>query len=266
MKEIIWIHVPKQYKDKLVLFNKFYSYDYAGDIAFRLINSTKHYHNMIDFIEQENINYEVFRREFVFSKLDIERSNILRLVIDGQAKDSSFCGDNNDVCSCCSYKMPIAIKCKLQVDLVNIKKYDISMTYSGEDEIIISKRLKEILIENNVDDIEFHPVYDLRDSAKVISDYYHLILHVGIGEVIEPTITVKDNKCPCCGHYDELLIQSPLCFKDETWNRNDMCYTKEWFGNMPNQTKEIIISQRLYKILLEHKVKGFSVHPAFLVD
>ncbi|MEQ8156581.1 MAG: hypothetical protein ABRQ25_17165 [Clostridiaceae bacterium] len=91
-------------------------------------------------------------------------------------------------------------------------------------------------------------------------------MKVGIGEVIEPSIVRKKNLCSECGIYEEYLCQTPLYFKKKTWEALDICYTKNWFGGHPTYDKGIIISNRLYKVLVENKIKYVYFEPAYLVE
>ncbi|MFB5197416.1 hypothetical protein ACE198_21330 [Neobacillus sp. KR4-4] len=135
----------------------------------------------------------------------------------------------------------------------------------GDIEIIVSKRLKNILISENVTGIKFSSIYDI-DTHEVIKDFYHLQLEIGIGEVVEPSIVEIEKKCNKCGFYGKFLCQTPLYFEKDSWKELDMYFTLNWFGSPPiTQGKWVIISQRLYRILIENNIKYIDVQPAFLI-
>jgi len=272
MKEKVWIHIPKNFQRYLQPWIGYFSYetedeDLGRSVAYSFITNNKKYENLIDLLKKQNIRYFIFRREYLFSKTEIENSEILKLKVFANAKNSYSSDHEGNICSACGEKVQKLYRHKLHVDYKNIRKYDISVTYSGDTEIIISDKVKDLMIKEKISGIEFYPVFQLGSENQVINNFFHLKLSEGIGEVVEPSIVDRtEKKCSQCGFYKKFLCQTPLYFKRETWKQDDICYTLNWFGSPPYaQGKWVIISQRLYRILKDNKINFFSVEPSFFI-
>lgn len=270
MKEKQWIHVKKKFGELIGNFNKYYSYstfdEELGEVnAYVLLANSSEHNEFISLLNKEGFEFIIFRREYTFTKKEKENAEILKLHVGADGKDSFSPKHDGFICDNCNKHVQYLQIGELFVKYKNIKKYDICVTYMGDTEIIISERLKNILISENVTGIKFSSIYDI-DTHEVIKDFYHLQLEIGIGEVIEPAIVEKDKKCKECGFYGKFLCQTPLYFEKGTWKELDMSFTYNWFGSPPiTQGKWVIISQRLYRILKENNIKHIDVQPAFLV-
>lgn len=272
MKEKIWLHISQKNFMELNNWKSYHSYDTydsnIGDVsAVSLFTESNDFKELIKVLENRNISFEVFRREYTFTKKEIVNAEILKLIVDGNAQNSFSPDHDGYTCPVCREKVQFKQVNNLQVDYKVIKKYDISTTYMGHTEIIVSERVKNILIKEQITGIRFVPVYQIGKVEEIIPEFHHLMLEEGIGEVVEPSIVDKDIRCSKCGFYKKFLCQTPLNFKRNTWNNKDICFTENWFGAPPlSQGKWVIISKRLYSILKENKIKAFSVEPAFFID
>lgn len=272
MKEKLWINISKNYVEELDIWKSYYSYEsYDNKIGavstYSLLSESSDFKSLFEFLTEKKIPYDIIRREYSFTKKEVGNAEILKLIVDGNAQNSFSSDHDGYICSFCGEKVQLAHINNLHVDYKAIKKYDISATYMGNTEIIVSKRLRNILVSNNVTGIQFFPVYQIGKSKEIIPTFYHLVLEEGTGQVIEPSIVDKDVRCSKCGFYKKFLCQTPLNFKRNTWNGKDICLTENWFGSPPmSQGKWVIISKRLYYILMENKIKSFSIEPAFLID
>ncbi|MFX0549447.1 hypothetical protein ACOAKC_08920 [Hathewaya histolytica] len=66
--------------------------------------------------------------------------------------------------------------------------------------------------------------------------------------------------------YEHFLCKTLLNFNRETWRGLDICYTKNWFGSSPNKFKRLIVSNKLYKVLVENNIKNVYFQPSYFVD
>ncbi|CAM3055316.1 hypothetical protein HAHI6034_01100 [Hathewaya histolytica] len=139
-------------------------------------------------------------------------------------------------------------------------------TYVGGIETIVSEKVKLLFEKENVSGVEYEPIYQMGKENKIVNGFYHLILHEGIGEIIEPSIIEKGQLCHECGEYEYFLCKTLLNFNRETWKELDICYTQNWFGGSLSKFKDIIISNKLYKILVENNIKNVYFQPAYFVD
>lgn len=158
------------------------------------------------------------------------------------------------------------------------------------DEVLINARLKNILKENNISGYNTLPVFRPKrihrsgDDVTVINGYgiessiwYQLQVVSTAGPIIQPKtqfgpsyIQLKPSTSGVYQYKDEGLISSPklgssLYFSRKDFPKTDMVRTKELrIASMPHPY--ILITQKLYRILIENNIKGFDVKPAFFVD
>ncbi|MEQ8156580.1 MAG: hypothetical protein ABRQ25_17160 [Clostridiaceae bacterium] len=154
MKEKVWINIPAKYKDKLSQWVDFFGYDSEDEngklVVYRFLTDSKEYEQITYFLQQKNINFYIFRREYAFTKKEKDNAQILRLRIDDDAKDSCYLEDDMHRCSKCNRLIPQVQRKELHVDYKKIKKYDFMVTYEGTVETIVSDKVRQILLRENI--------------------------------------------------------------------------------------------------------------------
>jgi hypothetical protein len=278
MKETIWIYLAREYEKQLEDWRSYNAYytensDWGELVAFRFITSEIGYKTFTGYLNQNNIEHFVFRREYSFTKSEKAKAEILELIVDGVADNSDSPESFYYDCKVCGRKVKKLSRGSVHANYKYIKKYDLTESYAPNGaEIFVSERLREVFIKEDITGASFQPVYDIRTN-KQIEGFYNIILREGIGEIIPPSIVDIGNKCQGCGLYDKFSVKGLLYFSRKTWDGLDICYTSNWLGysykrkdSYNPESKSIIISQRLYRILNTYKIKLFSVRPAFFVD
>ena len=270
MKEKVWIYIPETYKEMLDEWQKYYSYNTEDDengklVAYSLHTDSKDYKNLTEFLNENNIYNYIFRRVYNFSKKELRNSENLWFWTDDDAKESYTIGSNDNTCDKCKNKTLSIERGRLYIDYKRIKKYDIMSTYSGDIETIVSEKIKCLFEKESISGVEFKPVYQMGKDSEVIDGFYHLILQEGIGEVVEPSIIEKGQLCSKCGEYDYFICKTLLNFNRKTWKGFDICYTKDCFGGSP-KFKNLIISNKLYRVLVENNIKNVYFQPAYFID
>ena len=156
-------------------------------------------------------------------------------------------------------------------------------------EDLVSERTRQIVGDAGVTGVEFRPVEHARPSRPVKRKYFQLVVH----NVIEPLLAPRPiwtKRCPGCGReYDpqDKGIEQPdpwteishhwyqgpwseLHFPRSAYQGWDLMRTAETFGGPTSpsapapKTPKRLISQRLYRLLREHKITGYRVQPAHL--
>lgn len=274
MVEKVWIHIPKSYYHCLGNWNNFFSYELKDDgvdiVAYNFDTSTKDYIEFVSMLKQQEIKSNIFRREYSFTTREKEQAEILELIIDGDANDSDSIDSIYYDCEICGNKIRKVNRSNVLVDYKHIKKYDISISNPPNSEIFVSDKFREILHNENLSGARFSSIYQLNRQQQEIKDFYNLHLEVGIGEVIDPTIVEKGQLCKACGFYTKFLKKGLLFFSRKEWKGIDICFTKDTFGSIwANRyvgSRQIIISNRMYQVLKQNKLKSFSVRPTFFID
>lgn len=271
MIEKLRIHVPEKYEKDLVSWKSSsisYNPMFGTVVAYDFIGETQEYSEFLLKVDSLTIPYDIFFREYSFTKKEKESAEALQLIIDGNADSSDSEESLFVTCNICGKKIRRMFRERVYVNKKYIQKYDLLISHPPNSEIFISEKLKEILEENNIIGYSTSTVYD-KKTKQEIEGYYNLQLGIGIGEIVQPTFVERGTKCSHCDTYDINLRKGLLYFEKNTWLNHDICYTKEIFGtsdaSRSSAGREIIISQRLYWLLTANKIKLFSVEPIFLV-
>jgi hypothetical protein len=266
MKCIQYIHVSKSYENELLDWKGFISYEsedvkLGKVIAFKLIEDTEKYNQLIKYLNIHKIEYLIFRKDYKFNKKDIENAQIYYLHLYKSIEQYYDDFTERESCMKCHKKIKTFRK-KVYLDKKIITRFDIFTHYFGREEIIVSEKLKNIFEKEKVAGASFEPFLGENEG------YYHLKLEETKMDLAEQSFSVKDGYCEVCKRHDTLLIYPLLYFNKNLYDNLDIFYTKEWLGDgKSEQGKVIIISKKLYMILKQNSISNaeWSVHPAFLI-
>jgi len=163
---------------------------------------------------------------------------------------------------------------ELILDLNTVPKYvDIARTISNE--IIISQELVNFFTYNNVTGYKFMPVFHKTPNYRK-KNWFQLVnlSFVTVSPEIktgnDPFDEDEDNEYRCkIGHTVGLNLLSELSIQRDSWDGNDIVATKELFGvnrGLLRTYSLLMVSQRLYRLLMEGKFKGFTVEVVKVVS
>jgi len=270
LKEKVWVNIPMNYREMLSDWSQFFVYESEDEengklVVYSFYTNTKEYCHFDQFLKENTIKHYIFRRVYTFTKREKDNAEILWFWTDDDAKESFTPEPIYHLCEACGKKIPNLDRHRLHVDYNKIKKVDFMSTYQGDTETIVSERIKQLFEQEGITGVGFDPIYQIGKENQVIEAFYHLILQEGIGDVVEPSEIIKKGFCPVCGRYDESTFQTTLNFNRNTWKGLDICYTKNWFGGPP-KFKLLIITNKLYKVLEQNKIKYVYFQPAYFVD
>jgi hypothetical protein len=209
-----------------------------------------------------------------YSEPELEQAEILRLLIPSHFES---CGEEcgtiyETVCERCNWGRQVS---DLILDLRRVpQRKDISETIAWV-EWVVSSTFAHIFTENRLTGAEFRPIYDFRNPSTRSDKWRQLWITGTIGRVAEKTKLGMDPfndsevswRCPL-GHSVVTQFLSETYFHRETWEGSDIAVTSSLFGqgqNVMRPTPLIIISQRLYRVIRQAQLKGFSYEIAHLV-
>jgi len=144
----------------------------------------------------------------------------------------------------------------LIIDKTKMGKKDIAKTYTSE--VIISGRLAQLFQEAQLEGYELRPVHHHSDRLRDEPVLYQLLVTHTLPSVIPPT---QVRTCSDCGRAGlELFAELYYHRQDlERTGTKDFNQTREWYH-------WIIISQKVYRLLLEHKIRNFKVEVVRVID
>ncbi len=156
------------------------------------------------------------------------------------------------------------------------KSKDIVLMYA-EDEMIISDRLATILRENQITGFKLRPVRDSKiRRRKELPKWWQLIAASEVGrpapltrygdDPFYPDVNLEE-ACPC-GRTMGLNLLSELYISKRNWDGTDIAATTTYIGGgkglgLPRRLT--VISQSLYRLLKEQRIRGFRVEVVHLV-
>lgn len=157
-------------------------------------------------------------------------------------------------------------------------KRDISLTYS--DEVILAERVGRLLQECRLTGFELWPVHHFKKPYKGEPTLYQLkVTHVLPPMASPPTEFEHFHDCAVCGRRSQFLKHTHWWGKIKYYEDTDVYYprsvlevikdfnhTAEWFGEQRVMSRMILITQHVYRLLREYKVKNWTAVPVYLVD
>lgn len=158
------------------------------------------------------------------------------------------------------------------------KDKDIADTLSGN-ELMFSERLKSLVEHHNIKGIELYPVQHWKKIAPT-KKWFYVKVNSSI-KISEQTIfgdayqdeQLSVNQVPksLCGHaIVQTKIRSEYYLEAKSWDKADIVHSNWLFGSHLKESvgypsPQIFISPKLYAILREHNIKGYTVDVAHLV-
>lgn len=226
--------------------------------------------------------------EAVYTQRELEQSEILKLSVSDAGLGGNTYAQVYDgtACETCGvFKIHQQLR-NAVTDLSKATK-DLVSTVNFQ-ERLVSERLRRLLENAGVEGVEFRPVEHARLSRPVKRSYFQLLVHNVLGPLLAPR-HVWTRRCPSCGResdaQDKGIEQPDPWTKIYRWNPGpwsemhfartsyrgwDLMRTDVMFGAplSPSQPApqfpDLLISQRLYRLLRQHKITGYEVQPAHL--
>ncbi|KFE67517.1 hypothetical protein DB31_8000 [Hyalangium minutum] len=158
----------------------------------------------------------------------------------------------------------------LHLDVPHIpKKKDLAVTIAGE--IVVSARLTEALRKHGITGAEYRPVR--HKTGKLAEEWRQLVVTSKPVDIVPPTRVGDDpfnldqqgrHRCPR-KHVAGLNRISELWLKQEGQDGSDWVRTRQLIGawqGVLRPREQLLISPRLYRLLLTLKAKRFEIEVA----
>ncbi|HEX5753810.1 MAG TPA: hypothetical protein VFZ09_46930 [Archangium sp.] len=161
---------------------------------------------------------------------------------------------------------------ELHLELRRIpKSRDLAITQGGE--YVISSRLVEVLRQHRITGYELRPI--VSRGGRPTSDHHQLVIPSATAEVVPPTQAggsclypePDSSRCPD-GHVLGHQLLSSLHVSSDSLGDLDWVFTRQKFGrrgNLYHPYSMMIVTQRLYRLLAEQKVRHLHAEVVHLV-
>lgn len=145
---------------------------------------------------------------------------------------------------------------ELYIDKTVFKNKDIGITSNRE--IVISEKVKDILLSAEISGIKFANVNHKNTRIKNDFNVYQLLIDNTISKMDESTTVYYDpmGYCRYCDNHGMLLTSLPKYKKVDIKNIKDFNLTYEYFGGGEAGFKNIIVSRKVFELFKRNKLKG----------
>jgi hypothetical protein len=209
-----------------------------------------------------------------YTKAELQQAEVLRVLISSHfGPCGEECGTIYEtLCTECNRGRQLS---DLILDLRRVPQHkDLSETIAWI-EWIVSSKFVQIFTENGLTGAEFRPILDFRNPTKKSREWHQLWVTGSVGALAKETILGRDPfdksavswRCPF-GHSIVTSFLSEVYLHRNAWDGSDIAVTSELFGQGRSFLRPIpliVISQRLYRLIEEAGLKGFSYEVAHLV-
>jgi hypothetical protein len=210
-----------------------------------------------------------------YTRRELEAAEVLQLLIRPTFEPpGEMCGTEYDeaaACQHCGAGAPQLTELHLDVRRIP-KKKDLAVTIAGE--IVVSARLVNALAKHGITGAAYRPV---RHKTGIVSDEWRqLVVTAPPVDIAPPTRAGVDPfnldregryRCPL-KHVAGLNRLSELWVKRARHGGSDWSRTRQLIGarrGVLRPEEQLLISPRLYRLLLEQKAKRFEVEVAHWV-
>ena len=209
-----------------------------------------------------------------YTKAELQQAEVLRLMISPRFEP---CGEEcgtiyETLCNECNWGRQVS---DLILDTRRVPQHkDISETIAWVEWVVSSKFVRAIT-ETKLTGAEFRPIFEFKNPTKQSREWHQLRVTGKVGELAETTKLGSDPfspsqvgwRCPL-GHSMVTAFLSEIYLHRNAWDGSDIAVTSALFGQGRNLLRPIpliVVSQRLYRVLEEAELKGFSYEVAHLV-
>jgi hypothetical protein len=209
-----------------------------------------------------------------YSSEELESASVLQVELKHCFEPcGEECGTTYDESTAC----PVCRAGARQSSELRLKRYprfrDIAGTIA--DEIVVSRRIIDLVEKHRITGARFGPVYLGRRSTSPRQERFQLF--------IDPSVDVSDKTLTCTTPFDldeaneyrcprgdiiGLGLLSELYLVKSSYDGRDVMATRQFFGYRMGLLRPkpfLSISQRLYSLLMKENIPGFRIEVAHLV-
>jgi hypothetical protein len=222
------------------------------------------------------------RTEVEYTEAELSTCEILSFHIIGRAgignNEYADVYSTKQICRICGRVEQIQSR-NLVLDLLDQEEDEFEIGLFQHDicetdfhEVIVSEKVNLLLTSNHVPNIALHIVEHKDAEIYIPNSYFQLQVTAKIGPLVEPTPIEKSDLCTSCKKYRQVLLgaipgtkESELHFSRSSYSNQWIMQTSERFGRVSEFHSKLVINQKLYRLLKDNNVTGFSVQPAHLI-
>jgi hypothetical protein len=218
---------------------------------------------------------KIYRR---YTKQELEAAKAFLLEVKHAFEPvGEQCGtiyDESEACRCCGVGWQQ--KSDLILDARKLpKRGNLAFAQTIVPEVIVSAKLVQLFQSHRLRGAEFRAVRDKRKPHIPVADWYQPLIYSTPLTIVPPTRTGNgpfdddpegEYRCPR-GHVIGLNVLSELYVRGEDFDDWDIAYTKQYVGcrgGVVRPEQLLVISPKLWRLLTEHGLKGFSVEVVHL--
>jgi hypothetical protein len=220
--------------------------------------------------------FHSWRLKRIYTKVELEKASIFRLkiktVFEPTAEEcNERIYDYSQTCKECGVGRIQILPLNLRIRGFLGSHFATTVAH----ELICSKEIADLFIKNKISGARFNPIFSF-DGSKENERWVQIDIYGNAGTMNQKTQfglsplqldVIDDYKCSK-GHLRGPNILSELYINSDEWDGNDISRTRDFYGvrrGVLVPSPAIIVSNKLYKLLVQNKITGYQVEVAHLI-
>ena len=232
---------------------------YTG-LFIKINTDTEDYKKIFDLCLKRGLEIEIAGHSVKYTKKELKEANYFRMTIGNMgAEDYSESYDTKYkaifTCEKCGRSVYRQVS-PLVINKSLMKGKDIGVTTNNE--IVVSERLKNAIEEDKLTGIHFASVQHYRNTKREFPEYYQMFIDSVMPEMDENTLFTYDRPkyCDVCQKYGRILPTFSRYKKNKLINIKDFNWTFERLGGGYLGQQQVIITQKVYQLWKELKIRN----------
>lgn len=226
----------------------------------RIEYDTAAYYDIYKTAEKYGYTARICTYSMEYTKKDLDNSDYFELKLGIYGKEDytekyqtkftySYCE------SCDTYQyLPEG---EIYINKTEFRGKDIFTSMNGNNEIIVSDKIKTLIEELNLTGVEFYPAYHYNNRLKNDFPVWHMAVTNKLPPMDESVpLRIDDGYCSVCKKHHVLPLSYLRYSTSALDNACDFNISCESFGNGWYGSPRLIISRRVYEMLKNNKIKG----------
>lgn len=237
----------------------------GGPLEIRLYADTPEFELLIAELEKRGLKYDrVEVREY--TKKDLEQSELFQMILafpyesDGEIPNYGTTYER----SCPDCDIGLIQTSDLIVNAKRFSKYDIATL---EPEILINEKLRILLEENQITGYDLRTAIDFKSRTDLL--LHQLVITNVLPEMSEYIRVDRADQprsmCKTCGRNGIIRRSEAIYEREKLAKVCDLNVSKEFFGINMYCVQDIIVTQKLYKLFKENRIKRMAFDPVSII-
>lgn len=146
---------------------------------------------------------------------------------------------------------------EIYINKTEFRGKDIAVSMKHNNEIIVSDKMKTLIEGSNLTGVKFYPAYHYNNKLKNDYPAWHMVI-TSIMPPIDKSMPLYklEGYCDVCRKHHKLPLSFVRYKNDDIVKASDFNLSCEMFGNGWYGSPKLIISHKVYDLIMKNKIKG----------